>query len=442
VDAFVVKVNPAGTALIYAGFLGGSYSDSGYGIAADSSGNAYVTGWTYSSNFPTVVGPDLSYNGGWDAFLAKVDPSGTALLYSGFLGGSDDDCGRGIATDSSGNAYVTGWTDSGDFPPIVGPDLSHNGSRDAFVAKVNPAGTALLYSGFLGGSGEDRGQGIAVNSSGDAYVTGLTSSPDFPAVVGPDLSFNGSWDAFVVKLNPSGGGLAYATFLGGSDWDVGHAIAVDAGGAAYLTGGTNSYDFPTTPGAFDRTYNGGYSDAFVVKMGLGGGARLSYTGPLYLPADGFMADEVDGLITTGDHVHLRLPFRNDGDQTITNASVQVCGASQTGSHIGVSIYNGTTWLNCGQTITLTPSSLAPGQAGIADFWIYVTNNDPIDRNSLTGNTWVQVATVSGQWTIRISLSPITFRISDNEELKGGSCLHHPDNFEIQKYPSMPPARPG
>jgi hypothetical protein len=146
-----------------------------------------------------------------------------------------------------------------------------------------------------------------------------------------------------------------------------------------------------------------------------------------------MVDEADRLITTGDHVHLRLPFRNDGAQTLTNASVQVCGAPQTGSHIGVSIYNGVSWLNCGQTVTLAPSTLAPGQTGIADFWIYTTNNDPKDRNSLAGDTWIQVTTVSGQWTIRISLSPIAFKISGNDELKGGSCLHHPDNFEIRKY---------
>jgi len=163
------------------------------------------------------------------------------------------------------------------------------------------------------------------------------------------------------------------------------------------------------------------------------GVGLSYTGPLYLPADDVLVDEVDRLITTGDHVHLRLPFRNDGTQTITNASVWLCGAVQAGSQIGVNIYNGTSWWNCGQTVTLTPSTLAPGQTGFADFWIYVTNNDPSVRSSLSGYTWLQIATGGRQWWIYIRLSPITFNISGNEALKGSSCLHHPDNFAIRRY---------
>jgi len=192
--------------LLYAGFLGGSGWDDGRGgIAVDASGSAYVTGRTWSSDFPAVVGPDLSHNGGWDAFVAKVNPSGTALVYAGFLGGSGDDVGFGIAVDASGNAYVTGRTGSSNFPAVVGPDLSFNGYYDAFVAKVNPSGTALVYAGFLGGSGWDEGLGIAVDASGSAYVTGDTESSDFPAVVGPDLSYNGGGDAFVAKVGAGGG---------------------------------------------------------------------------------------------------------------------------------------------------------------------------------------------------------------------------------------------
>jgi hypothetical protein len=201
VDAFVAKVNPAGTALVYSGFLGGSGSDGGEGIAVDSSGNAYVTGWTTSSDFPVVVGPDTSYNDYGDAFVAKVNPDGTALVYAGFLGGSESDRSEGIAVDSSGNAYITGYTYSSDFPAVVGPDTSYNDYGDAFVAKVNPDGTALVYAGFLGGSESDRSEGIAVDSSGNAYITGYTYSSDFPAVVGPDTSYNGILDAFVVKLS-------------------------------------------------------------------------------------------------------------------------------------------------------------------------------------------------------------------------------------------------
>jgi hypothetical protein len=287
-DAFVAKVNPSGTALVYVGFLGGRGQDFGEDIAVDASGNAYVTGATSSSDFPAVVGPDLSYNGGsLDAFVAKVNPSGTALVYAGFLGGSGQDDGWGIAVDASGNAYVTGRTGSSNFPAVVGPDTSHNGNFDAFVAKVNPSGTALVYAGFLGGSNYDYGSGIAVDASGNAYVTGRTESSDFPAVVGPDLSYNGYGDAFVAKVNPSGTALVYAGFLGGSNYDYGSGIAVDASGNAYVTGETWSGDFPTTPGAFDTTYGGGtcsigsYTypcpDAFVAKVNPSGTA-LVYAG--------------------------------------------------------------------------------------------------------------------------------------------------------------------
>ena len=191
-DAFVAKVNPSGTALIYAGYIGGSDFDRGYGIAVDSMGNAYVTGFTDSSEvtFPVTVGPDLTLNGFDDAFVAKVNPLGTALIYAGYIGGSGRDIGMGIAVDSTGHAYVTGETNSSEatFPVTVGPDLTFNGFNDAFVAKVNPSGTALIYAGYIGGSTLDSGFGIAVDSTGNAYVTGLTQSSEatFPVTVGPD----------------------------------------------------------------------------------------------------------------------------------------------------------------------------------------------------------------------------------------------------------------
>src|SRR5437867_8009552 len=163
--------------LVYAGYIGGSSFDRGSGIAVDSAGNAYVTGFTTSTEatFPETVGPDLTYNGNLDAFVAKVNAAGTALLYAGYIGGSADEGGYGIAVDVAGNAYVTGFTSSSEatFPVTVGPDLTFNGAFNAFVAKVNAAGTALVYAGYIGGSGGDEGFGIAVDSAGNAYVTGL-----------------------------------------------------------------------------------------------------------------------------------------------------------------------------------------------------------------------------------------------------------------------------
>jgi hypothetical protein len=203
-------VNASGTALVYCGYIGGLGDGWGRGIAVDGSGNAYVTGFTGSSqaSFPVIGGPDLTYNGSYDAFVAKVNASGTALVYCGYIGGGDWDEGYGIAVDGSGNAYVTGITESTEatFPVIGGPDLTQNGGiGDAFVAKVNASGKALVYCGYIGGSGYDRGYGIAVDGWGNAYVTGETYSTEatFPVIGGPDLTQNGLGNVFVAKISPN-----------------------------------------------------------------------------------------------------------------------------------------------------------------------------------------------------------------------------------------------
>jgi hypothetical protein len=203
-DAFVIKLNPAGSSLSYGTFIGGSYDDFGWGIAVDGGGNAYVTGSTISSDFPTTPGAfDTSLDGYWgDAFVIKLDPNGSSLFYGTFIGGSYSDVGYGIAVDGGGNAYVTGSTISSDFPTTTGAfDTSYNGDCDAFVVKLNPNGSSLSYGTFIGGSHGDYGRGIAVDGGGNAYVTGRTYSSDFPTTTGAfDTSFRGYRDAFVVKL--------------------------------------------------------------------------------------------------------------------------------------------------------------------------------------------------------------------------------------------------
>jgi hypothetical protein len=278
-DAFVAKLNAAGSAIAYATYLGGGDYDSGQGIAVDSSGSAYMTGQTYSADFPATPGSfDTTYNGGSDAFVAKLDAAGSALVNATYLGGGDYDSGQGIAVDSSGSAYMTGRTTSPNFPATPGAfDTTLSGFADAFVARLDAAGSALAYATYLGGGGVELGYDIAVDASGSAYVTGTTFSTDFPATPSAyDTTFNGSRDAFVAKLDAAGSALVYATFLGGGSVDEGYGIAVDASGSAYVTGWTESANFPATAGSLDTTYNGG-SDAFVAKLDAAGSALVYAT---------------------------------------------------------------------------------------------------------------------------------------------------------------------
>ena len=301
-DAFVAKLNASGTALDYCGYIGGSGDDYGYGIAVDPSGNAYVTGYTSSteSTFPVAVGPELTQNGLFDVFVARVKANGKALDYCGYIGGSSQDYGRGIAVDGSGNAYVTGSTNSTEstFPVVEGPYLTQSGNFDAFVAKVDSQGTAVLYCGYIGGSGEDVGTGIAVDGSGNAYVTGYTSSSEstFPAIGGPYVTYNGGYyDAFVAKVRDAGSSFDYCGYIGGSAYDVGTGIAVDGRGYAYVTGYTSSKEdsFPVNVGP-GLTHSGSF-DVYVAKVDSSG-SELSYCGYI----GGSDADLGLGLALDGD----------------------------------------------------------------------------------------------------------------------------------------------
>ena len=266
--------------LDYSTYLGGTLGDVAFGIAVDSGGNAFVTGYTLSTDFPTSAGAYKTTTGGQeDVFVSKLNPAGTALLYSTYLGGAGNERGKRIALDNTGNAYVTGYTDSNNFPTSPGAfqTVLGGGLADAFIAKLNANGSGLIYSTYLGGNGDDGGLGIRLDSGGNAYVAGYAESVNFPTTPGAYQTANaGGYDAFVAKLNSAGTGLIYSTFLGGSGFDLGFGIALDSGGNAFVTGSTDSANFPTSPGAF-QTANGGLGDGFVAKLNAVGSALVYST---------------------------------------------------------------------------------------------------------------------------------------------------------------------
>ena len=262
--------------------LSGSAVDEANGVAVDAQGNAYVAGTTFSSDFPATLGAhDAQHNGARDVFVTKVAPNGIDVVYSTYIGGAADDEGKGIVVDSQGAAYVSGSTSSADFPATAGAhDLTYNGAGDAFALRLDPSGSNLAYSTFLGGAQADTSSAIALDSSAQAHVTGQTDSAGFPATPGAfdtaytsqpvETDFPVPGDAFVTALD-QGGGLAYSTFLGGGHHDFGTGIALDSDGNAYVTGGTQSSSadgrapFPTTPDAWDLKSSSGLS-AFVSKL--------------------------------------------------------------------------------------------------------------------------------------------------------------------------------
>jgi uncharacterized protein (TIGR03437 family) len=300
-DAFLIKLNPEGK-MLFATFIGGTGSDRAISVSSDREGNAYVTGVTGSDNFPLAGALQGRRRGLDDAFVVKVSPSGS-LIYSTYLGGSGEDFARGITADDEGNAYVTGWTSSNDFPLANAIQPVLHGPVDAFVAKFSPSGQ-LLSSSYFGGQGVDQGWAIALDGEKNIYLTGVTASSDFPTRNPSQPDFRGGYsgsssnalflggfgDAFVTKIDPAGV-LVYSTFLGGAGGDVPTAIAVDSQGRAYVTGVTNSADFPlkdpvqpefaSTCKEQERTYNFytcvEASDGFVAALSSDGSALLLST---------------------------------------------------------------------------------------------------------------------------------------------------------------------
>jgi hypothetical protein len=285
-----------------------------------------VTGDTTSNDFPLSAGaPDASRgpSGDRDSFVTKLSANGRTLLYSTYLGGSTYETAGGIAVDGSGNAYVTGFTQSADFPTsLTAFDHTLGGTEDAYATKLNATGTSFAYSTLLGGSGLEEAYGIAVDGTGNAFVSGDTSSADFPTTAGAyDRSHGGNYDAFVTKFGASGMSLGYSTFVGSDPGgDVGRGIALDSFGAAYVLGSTDSAAFPTTDGTYDATFGGGFSDAVFFRIAPSG-SDLTYSTYLggsnddYAASNGIATDPAGNAYVVG-------PTRS-ADYPVTPGAYQV-----------------------------------------------------------------------------------------------------------------------
>jgi hypothetical protein len=325
-DVFVTKLNPAGTALLYSVFLGGGNLDRATSIALDSSGNAYLAGYTSSTDFPATSGAYRTSNdGSTDAFLAKLDASGSSLAYATYLGGSGIDYGRGVAVDASGDAFITGSTQSTDFPTLSPLQVGLDGGSDAFVAEFDPTGASLLYSTYLGGSGADEALAIVLDGSGNPYVAGYTFSSNFPTQSALQSSLAGSSDAFVSEINPGTSSLVFSTYLGGSGTESAQSIAIDSVGSIYVTGYTTSSSFPVTSGTFQSIY-AGEGDAFVTKLAPGGTQMVYST---FLGGSGL--DQGNSIAIDSSGEAFITGFTQSSDFPLANALQRILGISGAGS---------------------------------------------------------------------------------------------------------------
>ena len=439
-DGFVTKLNATGTELVYSTYLGGSAEDVLLGIAVDEAGNAYVAGSTLSTDLPTTNGAFQTTFGGtaryqyYDAFVAKLNATGSALLYSTYLGGTEDDGATGIAVDASGNAYVTGGTGAyslgAGFPTTGGAyQRSFGGSHDAFVTKLNATGTALVYSTYLGRKDADGGEAIAVDIAGNAYVAGktrsngLSPSGDFPTTPGAFQAthrnaggglYSTDWNVFVSKVDPTGSSLVYSTYItgthndtvGGSLADSGQ-IALDAEGNVWLAGTTSSEDFPTTPDAFQPTFRvfpgNASSNVFITGLNANGSALVYSTflaGTGHHEGYGIALDGAGGIYVAGS--------TDAPDFPITPGAYRAT-ASNGGSFVAKFIR-----ASC-PTITVSPPTLPPGIAGAAyrqdlsvtpagTYTLTVTAGSVPPGLTLSGNVLSGTPTAGGSFHFTITAS--------------------------------------
>ncbi|MDX6447219.1 MAG: hypothetical protein QOH71_4293 [Blastocatellia bacterium] len=423
-DAYLTKLNAAGSAVLYSTLLGGSSTDRGSGVALGPSGIVYVAGYAASTDFPTQNAFQTFSGGSFDAFITKIDTNasgGASVLFSTYLGGIGDDKAYGIVIDNGGNnIYITGQTSSNNFPVLAPAQPAFGGSFDAFVAKISSSG-AKVYATYLGGTGDDRSAGIAVNSAGAAYVTGFTSSTNFPTVTPLQISNGGGFDAFLAKLNPAGSAFLYSTYLGGNANESNttsvtstNPIALDSVSDAYLTGFTSSTNFPTLTPIQPAKAAG--QDAFVLKIAdatpaadysisvspvsrtvvPGGGASYTvtatpvggFTGTISLNANGFSNDST--AVFSPATIVINDASAKSSTLTVTTTaatppgtySLTINTASGNLPHGGSAqlFVSGTASASLAITKTASPNP-ATSQANLT-YRITVTNNGPSPASSV------------------------------------------------------------
>lgn len=394
-DAFLLALNPTGTALIYATYLGGSILDEGNSVALDSNGGVVIVGTTSSPDFPATQGAyDQTKNGDnsdFDLFIARIASDG-ALRFASFLGGEKMDRGYAVATSREGDIVVTGETTSANFPTTESvADNTHNGNSDAFLSRLDNEGTRLLHSGFIGGEQDDAGYGIAIGPDGNPYVCGYTRSDSFPTTfLSADTVFNGNTDAFVVRYNNDGSRLRYGLFLGGVQGESALGIAVDSRGSAHVAGGTYSESFPAGGNGIDPDFNG-VSDAFVVKLSPFGGERvystfIGGTGEDY--AYGIRLDKQGNAIVAGRTQSLEFPTTANAADTSFNGVTDFFITKLTieDQSVGVDDNSGTS-ISTGITISPNPSSgllrvTIPSTIAVAEVRIFTVLGQLLMRHRL------------------------------------------------------------
>ncbi|MBI4847180.1 MAG: SBBP repeat-containing protein [Nitrospirae bacterium] len=412
-DVFVLELNSAGSGLVYSSFIRGGGGEWGSNIALDSSNNAYITGQTNSASFKTVAAKQktIGLSAVFDAFAAKINAAGSAFIYSTYLGGTGIDIGTDIGVDASGNAYVTGYTESAAFPTLL-PLSGHgaiSGTRDAFLTKYNSTGSAYGYSTYIGGSGIDEGNGLAINTAdGFVVITGTTASTNFPTLRAtyPSLSGGASQDVFVLGMSPAGA-LDFSSYFGGTVLDIGYGIALGSNNTLYLTGSTTSTaDFPTTAGVWQTT--GATTEVFVSKF-TDNSPNLSVS-----PASKDYGTSVVCAPGTTDQV---FTLSNTGLSSLTVSSISLTGSGNAGYVLTVGNGTGGT---CGATPTIAAGAsctvtvgFSPSASQAYPAFLTIASNDPgtpTENITLagTGNcgaTWALNYTKAGNGAGTVQSSP-------------------------------------